>query len=146
MSPFDPHSYTIGDPIYVSYPRGWNAYGAIRYIVKRITAKGQITASNERREIRITARGRVVGQSGYHTDFIVTAEQAQRYAQEAREDARWNAIRDAGTAIERAGRTKDAEALRVACDQLASAIEARSDATGTGAAVGESAGPEGEAP
>jgi hypothetical protein len=114
----DPHSYSVGDEIYVSYRRGWNKYGAALYKVRRVTHSGQITASNDKHEIRITTRGQVAGQTGYRRDHVVSKEQALELAAEMRADSRWNAIRKSCEAVDQAASQQDEGALAKAITAL----------------------------
>jgi hypothetical protein len=120
----DPSSYKIGDPIYMSFRRGWSSYGATKYVVKRVSPKGQITAENGTRVIRISASGYVIGQSGNYANRVVSTEQAKRYAEEAREEDLWDRIRVAAARIEVAARKHDVDTVQAAMTDLASAMSA----------------------
>lgn len=124
---YHPADYSVGDPIFLQVPDGWNEHSALRYVVTKKTPSGQIVAEANGRTIRITARGALSGEGGYARCTICSEATAIQLRARKRVRDAWYAIVSVSAKLERAARARDAELLDLELVSLAAAVQALRD-------------------
>jgi hypothetical protein len=114
MGYFDPTTAEIGDTLYLSTPRGWNTYDVSEWTVTRKTQSGQIVCKHGEREMRLTRRGRIVGQDTWSRISFVSAEHAAELRAEAARHEKFQEIERRAEDVMNAARKRDAEKLTAA--------------------------------
>jgi len=113
-------SYKVGDPLFVS--SGGHYPEVTEYRVTRITPGGQVVATKGAGEIRVNSRGAITDRDIWSHRRVVDAERAAEITAEMDERKKWNAVRRAAEAIEKAARDKERGGLAVALAALTKAI------------------------
>lgn len=143
---FNADDYKVGDPLYVA--GRWVGDSEVQcYSVTRVTPKGQIVAvyktNDYRDEIKVMPSGSIVGEQRWSRMRVVSAEDAASIIRGEREGRAWRHIVSLANEFIKLARYEVKDDALAKFDELAIAIEARSDETRSGSAEGESASPQG---
>lgn len=115
----------VGDTLYLASPSGWCSYDVTEWTVARKTKSGQIVCRRGEREMRLTARGRIIGAGHWSRERFVSAETAAEMRAENAERERFHKIKRLAEAVAKAARDQDSEALRDAFAALAQGLDAK---------------------